>query len=272
MKDNGYAQNTISGVHTTAGMIFGLAVEWELIKTNPTEKVKIPKNIITVEQIESEEEIPKYLEKEELALFLRAAREKGLENDYEMFMTLSYTGIRVGELCALKRPDIKCAEEMISITKTLYNPNNNRLKYEIGPPKTKKSIREITVDATIINLLKQLISKQNTVRMKFRNTYHDKGFVFAYSKDLPGYPYYIKLVENRMARLLKIAGLSQGLTPHSLRHTHVSLLAEAGVSLPGIMERLGHEDDGVTKAVYLHVTKTKKKEAAQKFSELMSNL
>ncbi|WP_254871007.1 tyrosine-type recombinase/integrase [Bacillus sp. Marseille-Q1617] len=43
-----------------------------------------------------------------------------------------------------------------------------------------------------------------------------------------------------MRRLLKIAELNLQLTPHSLRHTHTSLLAEAGVSLPQIMERLGH--------------------------------
>lgn len=58
-----------------------------------------------------------------------------------------------------------------------------------------------------------------------------------------------------MARLLKIAGLNGQLTPHSLRHTHTSLLAEAGVGLEQIMDRLGHTDDHTTKNVYLHVTK-----------------
>lgn len=44
-----------------------------------------------------------------------------------------------------------------------------------------------------------------------------------------------------MRRLLKLAGLNTELTPHSLRHTHTSLLAEGGVSLEQIMERLGHK-------------------------------
>jgi len=57
-----------------------------------------------------------------------------------------------------------------------------------------------------------------------------------------------------------------------LRHTHCSLLAEAGASLEQIMERLGHGDDDITKRVYLHVTKPQKKEASHKFSELMKNL
>ena len=96
--------------------------------------------------------------------------------------------------------------------------------------------------------------------------------MFAKTEDKSGYPHYIKFVENRMTRLMKLSGLNIDLTPHSLRHTHTSLLAEAGVGLEEIMERLGHSDDEITRKVYLHVTRTKKKEAAQKFSELMSNL
>jgi integrase len=87
-----------------------------------------------------------------------------------------------------------------------------------------------------------------------------------------GYPTYIKQIENKMARLLKIAELNKTLTPHSLRHAHTSLLAEAGVSLEAIMARLGHRDDDTTKNVYLHVTNPKKKEAAHKFGELMRSL
>ncbi|MCY9190746.1 tyrosine-type recombinase/integrase [Bacillus spizizenii] len=109
--------------------------------------------------------------------------------------------------------------------------------------------------------------------MKYRDIYHDGDFVFAsMNEDLPGYPLYIKKIENCMRRLLKIAELNSKLTPHSLRHTHTSLLAQAGVSLPQIMERLGHKDEDTTKNVYLHVTKEMKKEASQKFKELMENL
>lgn len=51
------------------------------------------------------------------------------------------------------------------------------------------------------------------------------------------------------------------LTPHSLRHTHTSLLAEAGVALEQIMERLGHSGNQITKNIYLHIMKEMKKEA-----------
>lgn len=65
------------------------------------------------------------------------------------------------------------------------------------------------------------------------------------------YPEFIKTIQNRMRRLLRPAGLNETLTPHSLRHTHTSLLAEAGVGIHQIMERLGHQDDEITKRVYL---------------------
>lgn len=272
LKTAGYAHNTISGVHTTAGMIFRLAIEWELLKNDSTKGARVPRDKLTVEQIENREEIPKYLEKEELAHFLAIAKKFGLEQDYEIFVTLAYTGMRIGEECALKRTDLNAEEGLFSITKTLYNPNNNRLKYELTTPKTTRSIRDITIEKDLVDLLLTLIARHDEARIKHPKTYHNKGFIFAYTKGLPGYPYYTKFIENRMIRLLKIAGLNQDLTPHSLRHTHVSLLAEAGVSLPDIMDRLGHGDDDTTKLIYLHVTKKKKKEASQRFAELMRNL
>ena len=82
----------------------------------------------------------------------------------------------------------------------------------------------------------------------------------------------IKTVANRMKRLLKIAGINQELTPHSFRHTHTSLLAEAGVGLEEIMDRLGHTEDETTRNIYYHVTKELKKEASHKFGQLMRSL
>lgn len=49
--------------------------------------------------------------------------------------------------------------------------------------------------------------------------------------------------------------LGRTITPHTLRHTHTSLLAEQGVDIETISRRLGHEDSHITKKIYLHVTK-----------------
>jgi integrase len=273
LKKRGYADNTVDGAHRTGRMIFKKAIEMELIKKDPTEFAFTPKVQKTVEEIESEENEMKYLEKEDLALFLKVAKYQGLDRDFVIFTTLAYTGIRAGELCALKWTDIDFEEQTISITKTYYNPTNNIKEYKLLPPKTKSAKRIIEVDDFVLNELEKWKTEQKKIKMRFRNKYHDKNFVFAQTdEENPGYPTYIKLIENRMRRILKLAKLNTNLTPHSLRHTHTSLLAEAGVGLQEIMDRLGHKDDSTTKDVYWHVTKPKKKEAAHKFSELMRNL
>lgn len=272
LKKQGYADNTIDGIHRTGRMIFKKAVEQEIIKSDPTEYAVVPKTQKSVEDLEREKEIPKYMEKEELALFLETAKEHGLDQDYVIFLTLAYTGMRVGELCALKWKDIDFEEQTISITKTYFNPKLNVKNYQLLTPKTEASRRVVDVDELVIKALQEHKSMQNKIRMRHRNIYHDQDFVFTKNKPFLGYPEYPKQIENRMARLLKIAGLNPKLTPHSLRHTHTSLLAEAGVSLEQIMARLGHRDDDTTRNIYLHVTKPKKKEASQKFAQLMRSL
>jgi integrase len=264
------SESTLSGVHTTGRMIFKYGIEFDFIKQNPTQYAKVPKKRKTVEQLEAETEVPKYLEKEELAVFLDYAKKHGLDGDYAIFLLLAYTGIRAGELCALKWTDLK--EDTISITKTYYNPTNDIKNYTLLTPKTITSKRKIELSSTVLNELKTHKDNQNEWKMLHRKTYHKKDFIFEVGERYPGYPLYIKRIESRMRRLLKLAELDEKLTPHSLRHTHTSLLAEAGVGLQEIMERLGHKDDDTTKSVYMHVTKTMKKEASHKFDQLMKNL
>ncbi|NEU29182.1 site-specific integrase [bacterium LRH843] len=273
LKKRGYAQNTIDGAHRTGKMIFRKAVELEILKKDPTEYTQVPKEQMTIEELESRKGLPNYLEKKELKHFLHKAKKLGLDQDYPIFLLMAYTGVRVGELCALKWRDIDFVDHTISISKTYYNPTNNRKEYKLQPPKTPAAVRIIDIDDTVINELSKHKFAQKQTMMKYRDIYHDEDFIFASIDDeLPGYPLYIKKIGNRMRRLLKIGEFNLELTPHSLRHTHTSLLAQAGVSLPQIMERLGHIDEDTTKNVYLHVTKEMKKEASQKFKELMEDL
>lgn len=128
------------------------------------------------------------------------------------------------------------------------------------------------MDEEIIYAFKEHKTIQNQVIIQLGDAYYNKDFIFAKIERQHGYPIVIKTVQNRMKRLLRLANLNQELTPHSLRHTHTSLLAEAGVALEQIMDRLGHSDDQITKDVYLHVTQEMKKEASQKFAQLMRSL
>lgn len=276
--DEGYAYNTLDGIHSTGRMIFKKAVELGVIKleSNPTEFATIPKKVETVEEIENSQDEIKFLEKDELIKFLKTAKEKGLDRDFEMFLTLAYSGLRVGELLALKWSDINFESSTIRVTKTYYNPNNNTKEFQLLTPKTKGSIRTIKMDKIVMDALKKHRSHQNELKMIYRNTYADHGFVFAKEINNPGYPDFIKTVENRMGRLLKLSGIDKDVTPHSLRHTHTSLLIEAGIMLgegeftiKEIQQRLGHTDINTTMNIYAHITKSIEEKASQKFSELM---
>ncbi|OUM86679.1 MAG: hypothetical protein BAA01_11790 [Bacillus thermozeamaize] len=258
-------RKTVREIHGVARAIFRMAVQDGDLKTDPTEHVKIPTD-------SEETELPKYMEKEQLREFLRLAKYRGLPGDYPFFLLLAYTGMRIGEACALKWADVNRQERTISINGTLWNPNDISTQYEILPPKTKKSRRTIEVDPIVFAALDEWKAKQNEVKMLHRKTYHDGDFVFGRIDAAYGYPPKIRTMELRMDRLTQWMNLPYRLTPHSLRHTHVSLLAEAGVSLEAIMDRIGHSDGKVTRQVYLHVTKQMKSDAAQKFSALMSDV
>lgn len=268
LKKNGYAENTISGVHGTARMIFKKAREFDIIKNDPTEFARPPRKQLTLEDVTSK---VKYMEKDTLLNFLYISKTRGLLGDYAMFTALAYTGMRIGELCALTWQDIDFDEHTISITKTTYNPTNRSIEYQLLPPKTKKSIRIVDVDDIVLNALKKYKTEQNLEKMRYKNSWHEEyDFVFTAATH-PGYPTVQKAVQSRMDRLMKFSGITTHFTPHSFRHTHTSLLAEADVPLHEIMDRLGHADDDTTRNVYLHVTKDKKKSASQKFAQLLKN-
>lgn len=268
----GFSDNTLDGVHSTGRMIFKKAVELGVIRNDPTQYAYVPKVQKTIDELENHEEKVKYLEKEELALFLKTAQEQGLDGDYETFLTLAYTGMRIGEFTVLRESDWDFSEHTINITKTYYNPTNSTVKYKLLPPKTASSARTIDVDQSVTVAMQQYLPNTDRLKEIYGDRYYDKGYIMPNIERFPGYPRTVKQYQLRMTRLLKLAGLNTDLTPHSLRHTHVSLLAEAGAELHEIMDRLGHKDDDTTEQIYLHVTKHKKKEASHKFAELMRGL
>ncbi|WP_233880199.1 site-specific integrase [Virgibacillus halodenitrificans] len=93
---------------------------------------------------------------------------------YLVFLILSYSGIRVGELIALKWKDIDFVNHTISITKTCYNPSNIALKYQLGTPKTRKSRRKIIVDGDVIEALNDHKKVQDDVIERLGDDYYNK--------------------------------------------------------------------------------------------------
>nr|WP_289038195.1 site-specific integrase [uncultured Allobacillus sp.] len=252
-----YAKNTINGVNTCANMIFKYAKRNKLIRDNPREGAVVPTKPKTVEQLEVDEIEESYMEYEELERFLDAVMKIGLDLDQERFYTLAFTGMRPGELLALKKDDLDFENNTIRVSKTLYNENNNMREYSLETTKTSKA-RIVDMNPAIMHMLKRLIHRNDKHKMKnstLIDDFHDENFVFQRPN---GYPFVTKNIADRMRRILKYADIKKKLTPHSFRHTHISMLTEAGEDLPTIMERVGHEDPETTLKVYTHVTKKSK--------------
>lgn len=270
--DEGYAKSTIEGVHVTANLIYKYAIRMKYRKENPATGAKIPIKKLTVEEIEANPIEEKYLESTELTEFLNAVQKYGLDQDKEMFYLLAFTGMRIGEALALKWTDLNFDTKRLRITKTMYNENNNMKDYELQPPKTDASIRDFEVDEDIMKMLQAHHKTLTKIKMATRHLlpeYHDGNFVFAHDN---GYPLVYKHIANRMDRILRKTSITKHATSHIFRHTHVSMLAEAGVDLPTIMARVGHDDPKTTLQIYTHVTKKMEKNATQKVKSAFSDL
>lgn len=177
----------------------------------------------------------KYLEYDELLELMNLNLPKDIELSINILLE---TGIRIGEFIALDIDDIKAEKYndriiySISITKTY----SKTLKKIVNNTKNKKS-REIGINEKTYNNLILFFSLTN-------KTKHDLNY---------GYGYY------HIYRELKKIKLSTGkkITPHIFRHTCASLLAEKGLSLQSISNRLGDTSEVIEK-IYIHVTKSRK--------------
>lgn len=254
-----YSVRSLKGMHVTARMIFKKALQLGVISKDPTEFVELPKD-------ESPQEFY-FMEKNELGLFLDTAKKHGLDMDYVLFSTLAYSGMRIGELLALQHDDLDFVNNTIDINKTLYMPSNNRNKYELLTPKTKTSIRTIKMDNQVMKLLQRHLLEQKKWALALPD-FKQLGFVFPHPRD--GHPQPQNRSKLRMKRILRLANMNEDYKLHTFRHTHVSLLAEAGAGVKEIMERLGHGDINTTMKVYAHVTKDMDEKTTQQFSELLS--
>ena len=264
-----YSRNTVSAFHITAKIIFKEATELGIIKINPTSFIKIPKENLSIEELEIKNSLPKFLEKEQLLKFLDTVKKHSRFEDYVVFYVLAFTGIRISELGGLLWDAVDFKENKLNIKRNLFYGSVANKKYELTTPKTSKSVRIIDVDNKLIELLKEHQKNQNIEKMKNRQTWNTKhDFIFT-SKKLKGFPLFVHIFYMKMKRILKIASLPEHFTPHSLRHTHTSLLAAAGRDLYEIMERLGHSNDLTTRDIYLHMTAEKKKDVAKAFSDYL---
>lgn len=175
--------------------------------------------------------------------------EKYLNEDVNLYklviMLALYTGIRIGELCALQWEDI--TNEKIVINKTLHRiKDGNKTVLKITEPKTKTSNRVIPLPQFLIPKLSQ-----------FRNT----GSVL---KNRNGKAVEPRLMQLTFEKYINDCGLSKT-NFHSLRHTFATRCIEAGFDIKSLSEILGHTDVKTTLNKYVHSSMKQK----QKNMELL---
>lgn len=174
-----------------------------------------------------------YLERDELADVLRQ-----LEGSQYYFACkfLALTGCRVGELSALTPEDID--GRYIHINKTWSQAGG------ITAPKTASSVREIFITPELADLLRTF----KEWRLLYIMAHKIRPQTLFFSSW--GGP----MTSFRLGQVLSGLESPKHLHPHIFRHTHVSLLAEQGVSLETIARRLGHTTSKTTREIYFHVT------------------
>lgn len=219
--------------------------------------------------------LPKETKTESYTVFTLDEQMKFLEaikgHKYEVAFKLALgTGLRLGELLALKWTDIDFINNTVTVNKSIkrvtYVDKNGKRENKIieQTPKTETSYRTIPIPENIINDLKLYMKKQTKYKKDNKEFYNDNDYIFC---DKFGNPLDPKLLPRNFKSVLKKAGLRK-IKYHSLRHTYATRLFEADVPIKIVQALMGHSDITTTMNIYTHVMPEQKSQAAEKINNL----
>jgi integrase len=163
-----------------------------------------------------------------------------------------YTGLRVGEVCALRWRDFSPGFDVLTVRRTLQRVKSadggaRKTNIVIGEPKSRLSARDIPVPGFLVP--------------------HLRGFAaeaLAYFLGSAERPFTEpRTMQNRFARCVKAAGIARA-NYHCLRHTFATRCVEAGVDVKSLSEMLGHSGVGITLNLYVHSSLDRKRECMSK--------
>lgn len=275
------AVSSITSIHALLTAMFKHAVKREQIGKSPCTGATLPQPDEETDDVY----VPNYLEKDQLAATIKATKDLAERAEHprdafawrqfgRVLFVLAHTGMRIGELGALEPDKINTRQLTIKIAFTLYEKRGLR-NYHTGPPKTKESKRTVDISRRVADVIEAQLKDLKSFRLLAGPKYHTKReFVFVMpTSHLPGYPLRQSKINDMLSIALEEAGLNPDLiTAHGLRHTFVSLSAEAGVPLEDICRQIGHRSDKMTKRVYLHVTEARRKANVDKLDALLGDL
>lgn len=185
-----------------------------------------------------------------------------------LFAVALATGMRRGELLALKWQDINFATGILQVRRILTRvPSKMPGKgFEESEPKTQKSRRSIVIAAFALEALKQHRIHQLEAKLKAGALWQDHDYVFCTSIGTHLNP--SKDVLDQLKMLLKEAGLPD-IRFHDLRHSAATLLLSEGVHPKVVQELLGHSNISMTMDVYSHVLPSMLKDAISRLNSAL---
>ena len=229
----GLSDRMVRMCHAVCRSALERAVRDDLLRTNPAIRCKLPPKKAKEMQV---------LTPPEITRFLIQAREEGY---YELFLLELTTGMRRGEILALKWRDLNLKTGELHISRQVLKVNGKVL---ISTPKTKSSNRMILLPPEMTELLAEL------------KTRTDSEWIFPSPLDLTQ-PRHPSAVYHRFQKILERANCKR-VRFHDLRHTFATMALENGMDIKTLSAMIGHVSAETTLNIYSHITDTMQKQAA----------
>ena len=243
----GLSPKTIADTLSILRSIFNYASEEkELHVANITGiSVKLPRATIRVFTV---------AEQQKLDTFLR----QNLNPCYLGILLCMYTGLRVGEICALTWKKISSSEPILQVDQTLQrlqqvDHNERKTKVVISQPKSESSIRVIPLPSDIYCLLQ-------------KNRRPDEAYVLTGMIRKFMEP---RLLQSHFKKILSTLGIEHA-NFHALRHTFATRCVELGFDIKSLSEILGHSTVNITLNRYVHPSMDLKQKNMNMLSDLFS--
>lgn len=254
LKDENYSYSTIHKVYVLLNECLQYAVDTGKLDKNSCRLVKQPpKKMFEKKEIRwlSEDEIKMF--KEQAVCKYKTGNDKYI---YGLPITLIiYTGLRCGELAALKWSDIDFLNKKIYIRKNIVSVYD----YEASGKKTRKINLQTstkTSDGRSIPLIKSAEDILNRIKSKYEEI-NPNGFVINNLDKMV----HVDVLSDSYSNIAKSAGIEVPLGIHTLRHTFASLLIKKGVDIKIVSDILGHKDVSFTYNIYVHILEEQKVQA-----------
>ena len=247
-------------VHSINKRVLQYGVSLQLIPFNPARDVILPK------VVKPDNKAIKFIDYDDLKALMSYMEKLSNKKysyyfDYVLYSVLLATGCRFGEAIALTWSDIDFENATIDI-----NKNYNRLVDIVGTPKSKAGFRVISIDQKTVNLLRLYKNRQRQLFTDISSEAPE--VVFA----TPTRKYQNTAIrQESLDRRLKEIDCPR-FTFHAFRHTHASLLLNAGIPYKELQHRLGHTTLAMTMDIYSHLSKDKEKEAVSYYEKAINRL